>query len=81
MEKIAGKKSFDAGYALFIGTGVLCILSFFCLSVVAFSRGKLENIDRQRNAFYSRMTSENESVAAEWENIADKEVNFSFETD
>ncbi len=71
MEKtilIEGKAKKDAGYALFLGAGVLCMLSFLSLSVLALSRSKLDSLDRQRISFYSSLDSENEKVLSEWNN-------------
>lgn len=56
----------DAGYALFLGTGVLCILSFLSLSALALARFKIERLSIQSTSFYSRLSNENEQILAEW---------------
>ena len=71
MEKtilIEGTAKKNAGYALFLGAGVLCMFSFLSLSVLALSRSKLDSLDRQRISFYSSLDSENEKVLSEWNN-------------
>ncbi|WP_294429787.1 hypothetical protein [uncultured Treponema sp.] len=72
----------DAGYALFVGMGVLCIVSFFFMTLVALSRMKLENLEIQSTVFYSSMKERNERVLAEWKNYpeTDEELK-TFETD
>ena len=57
---VKSKVAKDAGYALFLGTGVLCVLSFLSLSVLALSK--------QSRSFYSELGSENEKVLSEWNN-------------
>lgn len=60
----------DAAYALFLGTGVLCILSFLSLSALALARFKLDQLGTQSQKFYGRLHSDNEKVLAEWKNLS-----------
>ena len=78
IKEVKSKVAKDAGYALFLGTGVLCLLSFLSLSVLALSKAKLDSLDRQSRSFYSELCSENEKVLSEWNNanqVNDGEAN------
>ena len=71
----------DAGYALFVGTGVLCIVSFLCMSLVALSRVKIENLEIQSAAFYKSLNDRNERIISDWKNHSENEEELkSFET-
>ncbi len=61
-------KARNAGYALFIAAGFLCLLSFLVLSLLALSKARLENIERQSRSFYSELHHENEKLLSEWKN-------------
>ena len=73
MEKTVSfrKESFarDAGYALFLGTGVLCLLSFLTLTAVALARTRLDSLERQSKSFYAALKTENEKTLEEWNGL------------
>ncbi|MCR4822053.1 MAG: hypothetical protein K5873_04165 [Treponema sp.] len=58
----------NAGYAVFMASGILCILSFLLLSFLALSRTKLSALEREEKIFYQRLEEENLECLERWKN-------------
>ncbi|MBQ4379328.1 MAG: hypothetical protein II821_09055 [Treponema sp.] len=67
------KRRLEEGYALFIGSVLLFLLSVSFISAAAFFRAKAENLEKVRSVFLRELENENQKLLAEWKNNSDKE--------
>lgn len=62
------RKTLSAGYALFLGTSLLCALSLLCMALLALSRSRLNALEKQSGLFYAELQERNEILLSEWGN-------------
>lgn len=62
------KKNFSSAYALFLGSGVLLLLSALTLSFLRFARVRNAGVEKQEKAFQSALDEKNERILSEWKN-------------
>lgn len=63
----------EAGYAFFMGAGILFLVSVTFISAAALFRSKTESLSRMQSNFYDRNKAENERILADWGNLNAKE--------
>ncbi|MBQ9205880.1 MAG: hypothetical protein IJ158_04120 [Treponema sp.] len=67
-KKTVRRSRFDAGYAIFVATGLLCVLSFVSMGFLALARTKLDFVEKESARFSAKCAEENEAILREWSN-------------